>query len=346
MGMLQSLEAPLCKGQVISIDFVGPLPRTKSGHDYLMVMLDASTKRAWYYATTQKITAQQAARVIFDKVVAHQGLPEVIVSDRDPRFTSDMWQTIWQECGTKLSLSSSFHPQSDGLTEQHNRVIQQMLRNYVKASGKDWDQHLTALEIAYNSSRHSSTGFTPYELDIGFNPKMPMDVALRSTNNSCYVSALEFFEKWNEMWSVAQQHDMIAKERQQRYANAHRREVDIQEGDLVLLQVNRGPQRQSIGPATKLGPQMDGPYRVRRMIGSVNAELELPDGDLRHPVIHVSQLLKFTSNPLDDSTIDQSNNSSQVQPPESDDEDDSPPPIRRSLRQRRPRDIGPFIQMT
>lgn len=61
------------------------------------------------------------------------------MSDRDPRFTSQIWQQIWAECGTHLAMSSSFHPESDGLTEQHNRVIQEMLRAYVNETGSNWD---------------------------------------------------------------------------------------------------------------------------------------------------------------------------------------------------------------
>lgn len=348
MGYLQSLEAPVSKGQVITVDFVGPLPRTARQHDFVMVIVDAFTKRVWYHPTTQRITARQAARVIFDKVVTHQGLPEVIVSDRDPRFTSQIWQQIWAECGTHLAMSSSFHPESDGLTEQHNRVMQEMLRAYVNETGSDWDLHLSALMIAYNSSRHSSTGFTPYELDVGFNPTTPIDIALRIGVNGTQLNIIEFFERWTARWNTAQENAARARERQQRSVNKHRREHDLKTGDMVMLQINRGPQRRSIGPATKLGPRMEGPYSIKRVTGPVSVELELDEGDQRHPVVHVGQLRKFVGNLLDDNseqaaqTTESSgdDHSDEITDSESDHVIDEP---RRGLRQRRVRDRGPFV---
>jgi hypothetical protein len=275
--------------------------------------------------------------------VTHQGLPEVIVSDRDPRFTSQVWQDIWQECGTQLAMSSSFHPESNGQTEQHNRVMQEMLRAYVNETGSDWDMHLSALEMAYNASRHASTGFTPYELDIGFNPATPIDIALRLNANNTRPTVAVFFNQWTARLNKAQDNVEKAKARQQRHVNKHRRPNDLVVGDYVMLQINRGPQRRSIGPASKLGPRMEGPYRVKRLIGPVNVELEMNDGDQRHPVVHVSQVRKFLSHAIDDH-LEQINQSAEpVINNDSTDSADQNTYPRRGLRQRRIRDHGPFV---
>lgn len=233
--------------------------------------------------------------------------------------------------------------------------MQEMLRSYVNQVGSDWDLHLSALEIAYNSSRHASTGFTPYELDIGFNPAVPIDIATRMVKSKDNQNVVEFFNEWATRWTKANDNVMRAKERQQRFVNKHRRDNEIKENDWVLLQINRGPQRRSIGPASKLGPRMEGPYRVKRVSGPVNVELELDDGDLRHPVVHISQLRKFIGNSMDSANASAHSSINQPAMQAHDNEHDNniedrnnqtSDPVhshRTSLRNRKAPDRGPFL---
>src|SRR4029077_4912168 len=114
----------------------------------------------------------------FDIVVRLHGIPKSIVSDRDPRFTSKFWQELWRLCGTQLKMSTAYHPQTDGQTERSNRTLEDVLRHYVSPRQNDWDEHLTAAEIAVNSSVHASTGFTPHFLNYGDHPVFPTAVQL------------------------------------------------------------------------------------------------------------------------------------------------------------------------
>ena len=203
-GLLQPIEPPATKGSAISIDFVGPLPTTARKKDAIFVMVDSFTKRVFYEPVRMTITAKQAAKVLFDRVVRHQGLPETIVSDRDPRFTSKFWTALWEQCGSKLAMSTSFHPQTDGQTERNNRTMQEMLRSFVNESMKDWDVKLPALEVAFNSSIHAATGFAPFELDIGVNAKLPLDLAVKATQTSKQRSWEEFLAQWQRNCADAQ----------------------------------------------------------------------------------------------------------------------------------------------
>ena len=116
---------------------------------------------AHYIATTTNVTAPQLASIMFKEVIgAHGCVPQSIVSDRDPRFTSLFWRSLFGQLGTKLSMSTAYHPQTDGQTERANRTLEDMLRAYVNHKQTDWDQRLPALQFAYNSSRHISTGHT------------------------------------------------------------------------------------------------------------------------------------------------------------------------------------------
>src|ERR1700726_1056339 len=98
-------------------------------------MMDKFSKRAWYEATINTVTARQVAEIVMDRVVRHQGMPRAIISDRDGRFTSSFWQSLWKLMGTELKMSTSYHPQTDGQTERQNRTLEESLRAYVNDRG-------------------------------------------------------------------------------------------------------------------------------------------------------------------------------------------------------------------
>ena len=82
-----------------------------------------------------------------NNVVRYHGLPETIVSDRDRRFVAAMWKELWSLLGTKLNMSSAFHPETDGQTERQNRTLEEYLRSYINLDQNDWDEHLICAEI-------------------------------------------------------------------------------------------------------------------------------------------------------------------------------------------------------
>ena len=104
------------------------------------------------------------------------GMPLSVVSDRDPRFTSEFWQTLMQTLGVQWHMSSAFHPQTDGQTERVNRVVEDMLRHYVSPTQHDWHKHLPLVEFAINNSWHESVQATPFELVYGRRPETPFSV--------------------------------------------------------------------------------------------------------------------------------------------------------------------------
>ena len=110
------------------------------------------------------------ARIVMDTIVRVHGVPRVIVSDRDTRFTSSFWKEICKSMDTSLAMSSGYHPQTDGQTERANRSIEEMLRAYVGRRQTDWDERLGMVEYAYNNSVHSSSGYTLFYLCYGRHP--------------------------------------------------------------------------------------------------------------------------------------------------------------------------------
>src|SRR6202034_1926587 len=111
-------------------------------------------------------------------VVRLHGMPERILSDRDPRFTAHFWKAFWAGFGTTLSMSTAYHPQTDGQTENANKTLEIMLRSVIDFSQNDWDEHLAAAELAINNSKSETTGFSPFYLFYGREARMPLDLAL------------------------------------------------------------------------------------------------------------------------------------------------------------------------
>ncbi|CDJ30941.1 uncharacterized protein EMH_0062590 [Eimeria mitis] len=169
-GLLQPLLIPSRRWSHVSLDFITDLPLTPRGHDAILVIVDSLSKMAHFIPTKKSATTAEVIDILADRLVRYHGFPDVLISDRDPRFQSQMWQLLCQRFHIKRAMSSSYHPQTDGQTERLNRTLEQMLRTYVQTDESEWERLLPALELAYNTTSHSSTELSPFEVMIGQNP--------------------------------------------------------------------------------------------------------------------------------------------------------------------------------
>ncbi|GJP62458.1 hypothetical protein CLOP_g19517 [Closterium sp. NIES-67] len=127
-GLLQPLE-PLSRPlQQVTMDFVTGLPAGSSGNDAILVVVDRLTKMAHFATSKTTVTAEQTAKLFLTNIVRLHGIPSTSISDRDPRFTSNFWTKTWQQYGTRLHLSTVYHPQSDGQTKRTNQTMEQLIR--------------------------------------------------------------------------------------------------------------------------------------------------------------------------------------------------------------------------
>jgi transposase InsO family protein len=111
------------------MDFITQLRVTKSGHDAIAVFVDRLTKMVHFAPTYTDCSARDVARLFNDTAFKHHGLALELISDRDPRFTSKLWTELTRLLGTKLKMSTAFHPQTDGQTERSNRVLEDYLKH-------------------------------------------------------------------------------------------------------------------------------------------------------------------------------------------------------------------------
>ncbi|GJX11151.1 retrotransposon protein, putative, ty3-gypsy subclass [Tanacetum coccineum] len=160
-------EIPIWKWEGIAMDFVTKLPRTSSGHDTIWVIMDRLTKSAHFLPMRKDYKMERLARLYLNEIVARHGVPILIISDRDSRFTSRFWQSMQEALGTRLDMSTAYHPQTDGQSERTIQTLEDMLRACVLDFGGSWDVHLPLVEFLYNNSYHSSVRCAPFEALYG-----------------------------------------------------------------------------------------------------------------------------------------------------------------------------------
>ena len=169
VGLLHPLPIPNRPWGLIGMDFIGPFPKSK-GYDYPKVVICRLTSMVHLTPVKTTITASELASLYVKEIVRLHGLPDTIVSDRDSKFTSKFWSEVHRILGTKLLMSTAFHPQTDGASERANRSVGQILRTVIRPDQSDWVDQLPMTEFAINSSVSSSTGFAPFELNCGYMP--------------------------------------------------------------------------------------------------------------------------------------------------------------------------------
>jgi hypothetical protein len=132
------------------MDYMSGLPSTKSGNDYVFVVVDHLAKMAILVAWKKSITAEATTKLFFERVWVHFGLPKTIVSDRDSIFLNTFWSSLWSLLDTNLTKSTTFHPQTDGQIEVINLMVMHILHMYNSKHPRTWDESLPYFQHSYN----------------------------------------------------------------------------------------------------------------------------------------------------------------------------------------------------
>jgi hypothetical protein len=197
-GQTRNLETPVDNWQDIAMDFIMDVAKSKSGHNAILVVMDLLSKRAHFLACKIDITAVQTATLFMREIYRHHGLPLKIVTDRDSRFTSKFWVSLFQLLDTRLAMSTPFHPNTDP-AERVNQSLEIMLRMYTNDNSTDWDDYLPAVEFAHNNALVSSTGFTPFQLDTGRHPITPASLLTSARARQGRIkSTNQFIAAWRK----------------------------------------------------------------------------------------------------------------------------------------------------
>ncbi|GKB91116.1 putative reverse transcriptase domain-containing protein [Tanacetum coccineum] len=204
------------------------------------------------------------AKLYLKEVVTRHGIPVSIICDCHPRFTLNFWRSFQKAMGTRLDISTAYHPQTDGQSERTIPTLEDMLSACVIDFGNGWKGHLPLIKFSCNNSYHASIKAAPFEALYGRKCRSPVIQA--------------------------------ARDRQKSYADVRRKPLEFQVGDRVMLKVSPWKGVVHFGKRGKLNPRYIGPFKVLVKVGNVAYRLELPQQLSRvHSTFHVSNLKKCLS---------------------------------------------------
>lgn len=290
LGYLSPMPIPARNWDEISMDFITSLPKTDKGFDAILVVVDKLSKMAHFIPTTAKAKASTTADLFLSNIYKLHGLPLRIISDRDPRLTSNFWKMLMDKLEIKMNMSTSRHPQTDGQTERMNRVLEEVSRNYVAKCPRSWEVELYFAEFSINNSKNSAIKKTPLELN-GQTPRTPHDLIFHTkapaVNN--LLSHLDTQRK------IAIDNMKKALDNQAAQVNQHRREEEFEVGREVLLSKSALEESK----VKKLDALYYGPCKISKKISKVAYKLELPESMQIHPAFHISNLKKYNNEQLE-----------------------------------------------
>ena len=294
LGLLQPNEVPQRPWGITTVDFITKLPEsTSQKFTALMVVVDRLTKRAHFIPTWNECNAEDCARLYMQRVWRHHGAPDQVISDRGSQFDSDFMKEFLRSIGSKTTMSTAYHPQTDGQTERVNQEVETYVRIFCDYNQTDWADHIALAEFTYNNRAHASTKQSPFYLNYGLHPSFDVTVLPSYKSASCEERIHEIKRVQGEAKAALE----IAAERMKRYYDAKRQEApELQIGDRVYLDAKNLPTTQ---PARKFAAKRHGPFEVAEKISPLNYRVRLPEHWKKvHDVFHVTVLRKAVEDPI------------------------------------------------
>jgi len=216
------------------MDFITGLLRTKKNNDSIMVVVDKLSKATHFIHVQSTYRAVQIAHIFMHNVFKLHGLPRTIISDRDVKFTSAFWKTLFAELGTQLNFSTAYHPQTNGQTERVNQLVEDMLRAYVMQKPTQWEEYLHLVEFAYNNGYHTSLQMSPFEVLYGRKCQTPSSWG--GPKDKLRLG-LEMLKEMEDMVKKVRANLKVAQDRQKSFADRKRRFKEYQVGDHVFVKI-------------------------------------------------------------------------------------------------------------
>jgi hypothetical protein len=300
-GTLKPLPVPVQRWRDISIDFIGPTNEVGE-FNCIMVTICRLSKERHYSPCHTTMTATDLAKIFTRDVWRLHGLPDSIVSDRGPLFVSEFWKAVCYRLGVKISLSTAYHPETDGGTEIANAFLEQYLRKYINYAQDDVFEWLPMAEFAANNTVNASTQVSPFFANKGFHPRMsfgpprPIERSSSKRLRESNTAGNDFVTKMSDILEVLRTNLTSAKAAQENSANANRSPAPAyRAGDEVYLDTRNITTNR---PTKKFDSRFI-ECKIKKVLDSHSYQLELPfEHGLMHDTFHPSLLKPKANNPL------------------------------------------------
>ena len=273
------------------IDIVGPLPKTKKGNQYILTVL-CPTSRYPEAFPLKSISAKNVANKLIHMFTTF-GIPKDIQSDRGTNFTSDLFRDVMKELGIKQTLSTTYHPQSQGALERHHQTLKSTIRKYCYEKTQDWDEGLPFLLFAIRESPHESLGCSPFEMVFGRKVRGPLNVVKDELINqkvplkSVTVYLQQLKSNLDEIRKFAKDNLEISQNTMKSVFDVKAKVRSFQEGDKVLAYFPI--------PGSPLSAKYHGPYTFKTKVNNCNYIITTPDRRKATQFIHVNLLKPYLS---------------------------------------------------
>jgi len=266
---MQEMPMPEYPFEMVGIDTTGPYPESDAGNVYIITVLCHFSGWPECYAVPDK-SARTVARVLMEEFLPRHSCPRIILSDNGLEYCNQVIDQLLQELNIAHIHTSSYHPQTQGLTERFHRFMNDTMAKYVSAQQRDWDQQIPGTLMSYRTAVQDSTRFTPFYLVYGRDPVLPIDTLLQPQfkyYGEDYVPTM--LQRLNEAYTRTKENRMEAREKNRRRLDDRAEELTFEIGDPVYYYSPAGKPNTS----RKLTSYWQPHYRIIDQTSPVNFEI-------------------------------------------------------------------------
>lgn len=292
-GLLQPIPPATSPFERVGIDLLGRFPKSQTGNKWIIVCLDYMTRYAETKATPSG-SAQEIAQFFVERIVLRHGSPLQLISDRGAAFLSKICSEVMDISGTSHLKTTSYHPQTNGLTERFNKTLGDLLSMYTNCQQTDWDEVLPYVTYAYNTACQETTKFSPFFLVYGREARTTLDTMMPyRTNEQLEDYSTLVTCRAEEARQLSRHRTLVSQTYDKNRYDSRHRELTFNSGDLVWVWT---PIRR-VGLSEKLLKRYFGPYKIIRQTSPVNYHVEPLSPKTKRKrsaeIVHVSRIKPY-----------------------------------------------------